>query len=103
MAVSIIPKTTLGKWSTALNLLFLLTILVSIVLVLVLGVLDFGDRWWDVTVLILGVMMLVSFITGIITVRKREDRSALVYAAIVTGVPAIIFILFEYPVSLLRG
>ena len=32
-----------------LNIIFLIIVVVSVILVLVLGILDFGDKWWDIT------------------------------------------------------
>lgn len=81
----------LGKLSVGLNSIFLIVVAVSLVLVLVLKVLDFGDTWWDITVGVLVLIFLTALITGIVAVTKNKDRSAWVYASIVTGVCAILF------------
>ncbi len=82
----------LGKWSTGLNLVYLIIIAVSVVLVLVLKVLSFDNTWWDITVPIAALIMLVAFITGIVAVKKYKDRSVWVYASIITGIISILFI-----------
>ena len=85
------PKTKLGKWSVYLNTFFLIAIIISIILVKVLGILNFGDHWWDVTVPIVFLSSIVGFILGIIAIRKK-DNSFLVYASVVVGLLTILFI-----------
>jgi len=38
------PKTKLGKWSVWLNAFFLIVVAISLILVKVLGILNFGDH-----------------------------------------------------------
>jgi hypothetical protein len=85
------PKTKLGKWSVGLNILFLIIVAVSLVLVLVLKTLSFDDRWWDITVPIASLIVLIAFVTGIVAVTKNKERSVWIYASIVTGICAILF------------
>jgi len=85
------PKTKLGKWSVYLNTFFLIVIIISIILVKVFGILNFDDHWWDVTVPIVFLSSIVGFILGIIAIRKK-DNSFLVYASVVVGLLAILFI-----------
>jgi hypothetical protein len=84
------PKTKLGKWSVGLNIIFLIIIVVSVILVLVLGILDFGDKWWDVAVPFAFLIEMAAFITGIMAVR-RKDHSILVYSSIIMGILVILF------------
>ncbi len=91
MKIDLMPKTRLGKWSVWLNAFFLIVIAVSIVLVNVLGLLSYGDHWWDVTVPILALITITAFILGIIAIIKKE-RSALVYISVAIGLLAILFI-----------
>lgn len=86
------PKTRLGRWSAGLNIFFLAAIIISIILVKVLGVLSFGDHWWDVTVPITFSASIIGFITGIIAVTKNKERSLLVYLSILIGLLTILFI-----------
>lgn len=87
------PSTTLGKWSVELNALFVLAVAVSVVLVKVLGLLSFGDRWWDVTVGIVFPASLVGAILGIVAVARGRERAVLVRASIFVGACTFLFIL----------
>ncbi|MFH1823027.1 MAG: hypothetical protein ABH830_05000 [Patescibacteria group bacterium] len=86
------PQTKSGKWSVVLNAFFLITIVVSIILVNVLGILSYDDHWWDVTVPVLALTTIIAFILGIIAIRKNKERSVLVYASVIIGLLAILFI-----------
>ena len=90
--MDIMPKTCLGKWSVWLNAFFLIVIAISIISVNVLGLLSYGDHWWDVTVPIIFSASIVAFILGIIVVIKNKERSALVYISIIIGLLTILFI-----------
>jgi len=87
------PKSKLGKWSVWLNIFFLIVIAISVILVNVLGILSYDNHWWDVTVLVF-FAPIIAFILGIMAIRKR-DNSFLVYASVVVGLLAILFLLFH--------
>jgi len=86
------PKTKLGKWSAILNIIFLIIVVVSVILVLVLGILDFGDKWWDITVPIAFIIEMSAFVLGIRAIVKYKDKSVLVYSSIIIGLLTILFI-----------
>lgn len=86
------PQTKLGRWSVGLNAFFLITIVISIILVNVLGILSYNGRWWDATVPILALATIVAFILGIIAIIKNKERSIIVYASVIIGLLAILFI-----------
>jgi len=88
-------ETKLGKWSAGLNIFFLIIIVVSVILVLVLGILDFGDKWWDVTVPVAFLIEMVAFFTGIRAVVWKKDNSVLVYLSVVIGLLTILFLLLH--------
>ena len=88
------PQTKLGRWSVWLNVFFLITTAVSIVLVKAFGILSFDDRWWDVTVPILALATITALILGIIATIKKE-RAVLVYGSLIIGLLAILFILLH--------
>lgn len=92
MMSGFMPKTVLGKWSVWLNMFFLLVISTSVMLVLVLRVLSFDDHWWDVTVPVVFLISMASFYAGIRAVRKKGERSILVFFSIFIGVCVILFI-----------
>jgi len=87
------PKTKLGKWSVWLNAFFLIVVAISLILVKVLGILNFGDHWWDVTVPIVFLASITGFILGIMAIKKK-DNSFLVYASVIIGLLAILFIFY---------
>lgn len=87
-----IPKTRLGKWSVGINTFFLIAIVASIILVKVLGILNFDDRWWDVTVPIVFSASIIAFVLGIIATRRSKETSVLVYTSVIIGFLAILFI-----------
>jgi hypothetical protein len=89
------PKTILGKWSVGLNAFFLIAIAASLVFVEILKVLSFDDHWWDVTVAVAFPASIIALVTGIIAVRKYEERSVLVYLSILIGLCLILFIIFH--------
>ena len=86
------PKTILGKWSVGLNAFFLTAVIISILLVKGFKILNFDDHWWDVTVPIVFLASIVALFTGIICVRKHNERSVLVYLSIIIGILSILFI-----------
>jgi len=89
------PKTILGKWSVGLNAFFLISVAASLVFVEILKVLSFDDHWWDVTVAVAFPASIIALVTGIIAVRKYEERSVLVYLSILIGLCLILFIIFH--------
>jgi hypothetical protein len=88
------PKTKLGKWSVYLNIFFLIVILISVILVKLLGVLNFGDRWWDITVLVF-ISPIIALIIGIIDIKKNKEHSFLVYLSILISILVILFVLLH--------
>lgn len=89
------PKTKLGKWSVGLNVFFLIAIAASLVFVEILKVLSFDDHWWDLTVAVSFPASIIALVTGIIAVRKYEERSVLVYLSILIGICLILFLIFH--------
>ena len=89
------PKTKLGKWSAIFNIIFLIIIVVSVILVLFLRILDFGDKWWDVTVPVSFLIEMTAFVTGIISVTKNKECSVLVYFSIFVSILTILFVLLH--------
>jgi hypothetical protein len=91
----IMSKTTLGKWSVWLNAFFLISMIISIILVKILRVLSFDDHWWDVTVPITFLASIIAFILGLIAIKKYRENSALVYTSIAINILLILFIIFH--------
>jgi len=95
MKIDFMIKTRLGKWAVGLNTFFLLVIATSIILVNVLGILSYDDHWWDVTVPLVFFASITAFILGLIAIRKNKESSILVYASVIIGLLAILFILLH--------
>jgi len=89
------PTSRLGKWSAGLNIAFLFVVAISVCLVKVFGILNFDNRWWDVTVAILVPIELIALITGIIAISKNKDRAGWVIFSIIMGIGAILFALLH--------
>lgn len=87
------PKTKLGKWSVRLNAFFLIVVIISVLLVNVFRMLSYDNRWWDITVPIIGLASITSFIFGLIVMRK--EKHPLVYASVIVGALTILFIIFH--------
>jgi len=95
MKYSLKPETSLGKWSVGLHTIFVVVIVASIVLVKVLGILNFDDHWWDVTVPFAFLMSITAFIIGIRAVKNKKERSILVFLSILLGLCVILFVLLH--------
>lgn len=89
-----IPRTVLGTWAFCIQIGFLIVIAISVFLVLGLNVLDFGDRWWDVTVAIAFPASIIAFILGIIALTKKDRRPA-VWVAVGIGIATVLFALLH--------
>ena len=86
MRLSILPKTSLGRWSVGLAAAFILLFAVYVVLLL-LGVLDI-DRVRLIPLIAaatFGISGIAAFVTGLISVIKSKERSILVFLAVVVG------------------
>jgi hypothetical protein len=88
------PHTKLGAWSMWLNAFFLTVIIISLMLVKVLGILSFDDRWWDVTVLVF-LASIAAFVTGLLAIIKDKERSIIVYLSVTIGLLALLFLLLH--------
>lgn len=90
-----LPLSSLGKWSLGLHVFFLLGVGVSLLLVNGLDLLSYDDRWWDMTVPILGVVSITAFIVGLRAIRKYKDSSVLVRMSVGLGIFVILFALLH--------
>ena len=95
MKINFMPKTILGKWSVGLSTFFLIAITASCVLVFMLKILNFDDHWWDVTVAVAFPASIIALITGLLAVKKYQERSVLVNLSIFVGLCTILFILLH--------
>ena len=93
MKIAFLPKTTTGKWSAGSVLCFLLLLAVFFTFML-LGLVTFDDgHWWDWTVGISVLLVIFSFITGLIAVFR--DTTGSVYLSLFLDSCAILFLLLH--------
>lgn len=93
------PKTTLGKWSVGLIILFFVLLGAGRIVATVTG--GGGETFFDnlplgLTMLSAGLAGVAAFVVGLIAVIKQRERSALVYVAMVIGFIVIAFALGEF-------
>ena len=96
MKISILPKTTLGKWSTGLIIVALLMVVVSIIEVVLGsrgGVTFHVTSAWQITNLLVVVFAISSMVIGIIGIVKSKERSILVFVAAALGVLVVVLVL----------
>ena len=93
MKIPFAPKTTLGKWSVALMVAFI--VLLAIFQILVASGQRGGETFFSnliltIPMLIAGVSGISAFVTGLIGIIKNKERSVIVYLAALIG----LFVLF---------
>lgn len=89
--MKMLPKCSFGKLSVGLTMFFLLLMLIFFSFMFI-GLVTFDEgHWWDVTVAISVSVEILALILGIISVRKRNETSALVYLSIFIGISVILF------------
>ena len=96
MKISILPKTSLGKWSTGMIFAALLMVVVSIIEVVSGsrgGVTFHVTSVWQITNLLVVVFAISSMVIGIIGIVKSKERSILVFVATALGVLVAVFVL----------
>ena len=92
MRLALFPKTKAGAWSAGLAASFLILLAIFFAF-MALGLVTFdAGHWWDWTVGISVLLVLSSFVTGIIAAIKK-DKSVLVYISIALTSIAILFLL----------
>jgi len=98
MKLHFMPKTTLGKWSVALIVAFIV-LLVSFQFLVALGQRG-GETFFSalvltVPILIAGISGVSAFITGLIGVIRSRERSVIVYLAVAIGLLVLLWGLAE--------
>jgi hypothetical protein len=93
--ISILPKSSLGRWSVGLAAAFILLLILFAVLTGMGGepgpfVLIF------IVNVVIGISFLAAFIAGLISIIKSKERSILVLLAVALGFCALLFYLGEF-------
>ena len=95
MRISILPKTSLGKWSIGLAVLFILLSILFTVLTRLGG--EPGPfALIFIANIAIGITFIAALITGLISVIKNKERSILVFLAVLVGFGALLFFFGEF-------
>jgi len=93
--ISILPKSSLGRWSVGLAVAFILLSILFAVLTRLGGEPGPFALIFIANVAI-GISFIAAFITGLISMIKSKERSILVFVAVVAGLFCLIFFLGEF-------
>ena len=96
MRISILPKTSLGRWSVGLGAAFILVFVLSGVLTALGGVSVGPAPVGPIAGVALGVSGIAALVTGLISIIKSKERSILVFVAVVAGLFCLFFFLGEF-------
>jgi len=94
MKIYFAPKTTLGKWSVALIIIFI--VLLGVFQLLVASGQRGGETFFSnliltIPMLTAGVSGILAFVTGLIGIIKSRERSVIVYLAALIGLFVLLF------------
>ena len=87
--ISILPKTSLGRWSVGLAAAFILLFALFVVLTALGGV---GPGPVRLTMVVaVGISGIAALVTGLISIIKSKEWSILVFSIVVVGLLVLIF------------
>ena len=89
------PLTKLGLYSFIFQAVYIISLVLAIVFLEIFHLLNFNDTWWDVSVGLIFPCGIVSFILGLISIKKYKENSLLVKISTTIGLLTIIFLLFH--------
>jgi len=100
MKITLLPKSTLGKWSIGLAIAVFLFYCISL-LKIVLGHQEGGEGFFSnlfiaIPVVLAGLSGVAAFFTGIIGIVKDKERSVFVFLAVLFGLFVLLFVLGEF-------
>ena len=98
MRITVLPKTSWGKWSVGLIAVFILFLVLFVILVASGqrgGETFFSNLLLTVPMLLAVTCGVAAFVTGLIGIIKSKERSILVYLAILIGLYILVFCLGE--------
>ena len=95
MQISILPKSSLGRWAIGLAAAFILLSILFAVLTRLGG--EPGPfALIFIANIAIGVSFIAAFITGLISIIKSKERSIIVFLAVLLGFCALLFYLGEF-------
>ena len=100
MKSTLLPTTTLGKWSIGLVISLFLFFIISFAFI-ILGHQTVGESFFDpwyiaVTMILAGISGIAAFITGIIGILRYKERSVLVFMSAAICLFVLFLILGEF-------
>ncbi len=95
MRISILPKSSLGRWSVGLAAAFILLSILFAVLTR-LGEEPGPFALIFIANVAIGISLIAAFITGLISIIKSKERSILVFLAVLVGFCALLFFLGQF-------
>ena len=95
MRITILPKSSLGRWSVGLAAAFILLSILFAVLTRLVGEPGPFALIFIVNVVI-GISFIAAFVTGLVSIIKSRERSIIVYLAMLVGFGALLFYLGSF-------
>lgn len=93
--MKVLPERHICRWAVGLTMFFLLLIATFFVF-MSFGLVTFDEgHWWDLTVGVAAPAEITAFILSVVSIRKTNDRSVLLYLSIVVGICAVLFLLLH--------
>ena len=95
MRITILPKTSLGRWSVSLAAAFIVVVVLTILLgPTVCNVLEFNSGSIELKIFFVAhcIFGMGSLLTGLISIIKSKERSILVFLALVVGLISLVII-----------
>ena len=96
MRISVLPKTSLGRWSVGLAAAFTLLSVLFAVLTGLGGAGPGPVAPIVIATIIFGISGIAALVTGLISIVKRKERSILVLLAAAVGLSCLFFFLGEF-------
>jgi len=93
--ITILPKSSLGRWSVGLAAAFILLSILFAVLTRLGGEPGPFALIFIVNVVI-GISFIAAFVTGLVSIIKSRERSIIVYLAMLVGFGALLFYLGSF-------
>ena len=98
MRISILPKTSLGRWSVGLAAACIMLLVLLVVLVgrLGLGVVEPGSIGAFILGFAFGISGIAALVTGLVSIIKTRERSILAFLAVAVTVLLTLFSLWMF-------
>jgi hypothetical protein len=97
--MTLVPKTTLGKWSLGLSVSFFVSL--GLLMLMAATGQEGGEKFTDnlllaIPAFLAAVSAVGAFSTGIVGIIRKKERSILVFAATIIGLLVLLFLVGEF-------